>query len=87
MKYHHHKLLRILDCHLKVDKYFNATCKSSSFRIKNIGRIRNCLSDESAEIVIHAFIRIYLIIVIRYLMVHLNLMVHQILCPPKIHRE
>ena len=46
----------ILDSYLKLDKYINATCKSSFFHIKNIGRIRNCLSDESAAIVIHAFI-------------------------------
>ena len=43
----------ILDCYLKLDKYINITC---IFPHKNIGRIQNCLSDESAAIIIHAFI-------------------------------
>ena len=44
-----------LDCHLKLNKYINTTCKYSS-TYKNIDRIRNCWSDISAAIVIHVFI-------------------------------
>ena len=46
----------ILDCYFNLYKYINATYKSSIFHIENIGCIQNCLSDESATIVFHAFI-------------------------------
>ena len=39
----------ILDCHLKLIKYMNATHKFSFFHIKN------CLSYSSAAVVIHVF--------------------------------
>ena len=41
----------LINCHLKLDKYINATCKSSFFPHNNTSSIRNCLSNESARII------------------------------------
>ena len=46
----------VIDTSLKLDKYINNSCKSAYFHIKNIGRIRSCLSDGDTAIFIHAFI-------------------------------
>ena len=46
----------VIDCNLKIDKYINALCTSSFHYIRNIGRIRDCLTDDCAAIIIHAFI-------------------------------
>ena len=45
-----------LDSHLDLGKHINNICKSASFAIKNIGRIRRYLSQSDCERIIHAFI-------------------------------
>ena len=49
----------VIDYNLKLDKYINATCKSSFYHIRNIGRIRDCLTDDCAAIIIHAFVTLW----------------------------
>ena len=46
----------IVDHHLDLGKHVNNICKSASFAIKNIGRIRKYLSQSDCERIIHAFI-------------------------------
>ena len=46
----------IVDHHLDLGKHVNNICKSASFAIKNIGRIRKYLSQTDCERIIHAFI-------------------------------
>ena len=46
----------IVDRHLDLGKHVNNICKSASFAIKNIGRIRKYLSQSDCERIIHAFI-------------------------------
>ena len=46
----------IVDLHLDLGKHVNNICKSASFVIKNIGRIRKYLSPSDCERIIHAFI-------------------------------
>ena len=46
----------IVNHHLDLGKHVNNLCKSASFAIKNIGRIRKCLSQSDCERIIHAFI-------------------------------
>ena len=46
----------IVDRHLDLDKHVNNICKSASFAIKSIGRIRKYLSQSDCERIIHAFI-------------------------------
>ena len=46
----------IVDHHLDLGKHVNNICKSASFAIKNISRIRKYLSQSDCERIIHAFI-------------------------------
>ena len=45
----------IVDHHLDLGKHVNNICKSASFAINNIGRIRKYLSQSDCERIIHAF--------------------------------
>ena len=46
----------IFDKHLSYDEHVTATCKSCFFHLRNIARIRHCLSQSDTEILVHAFI-------------------------------
>lgn len=46
----------VVDNHLKLNKHVNNICKSASFAIKNIGKIRNYLTQADCERLIHAFV-------------------------------
>ena len=46
----------IVDHHLDLGKHVNSICKSASFAIKNIGRIRKYLSQSDCKKIIHSFI-------------------------------
>ena len=46
----------IVDRHLDLGKHVNNICKSASFAIKNIGRIRKYSSQSDCERIIHTFI-------------------------------
>ena len=41
---------------LSLHKHINSICRSASFHLRNIGKIRNYLTDTAAEQLIHAFI-------------------------------
>ena len=45
-------LVVVIDTNLKLDKYIINTCKSAYFHMKNIGRIKSCLSDGDVTIFI-----------------------------------
>ena len=45
-----------LDSHLQLSKHVNNVCKSGFFALKNIGRIRNYISQSDCEWLVHAFI-------------------------------
>jgi len=47
-----------VDSKLQLEKHVNNICKSASFAIKNIGRIRRYLSQSDCEKIVHAFIYI-----------------------------
>ena len=47
-----------VDSKLQLEKHVNSICKSASFAIKNIGRIRRYLSQSDCEKIVHAFIYI-----------------------------
>jgi len=45
-----------VDSKLQLDKHVNNICKSASFTINNIGRIRRYLSQSDCEKIVHVFI-------------------------------
>ena len=45
-----------LDCHFSMDKHVNSIVSHCYHLLKNIGRIRNILSDEHTEMLVHAVI-------------------------------
>lgn len=45
---------------LSMDVYINNICRSASFALYKIGRIRNLLDEKSTEILVHAFITCHL---------------------------
>lgn len=45
----------VIDNHLKLNKHVNNVCKSASLAIKNIGKIRNYLTQADCERLVHAF--------------------------------
>lgn len=46
----------IVDPHLQMTKHVNNICKSGFFALKNIGKIRNYISQSDCERLVHAFI-------------------------------
>ena len=46
----------IFDSHVNLEKHVTNTCKMAFYHLRNIARIRNCLSEDDAEILVHAFI-------------------------------
>ena len=46
----------VIDNHLKLNKHVNNVCKSASLAIKNIGKIRNYLTQANCEGLIHDFV-------------------------------
>ena len=45
----------IFDCHVNLGKHVMSTCKMAFYHLRNIVRIRNCLSQDDAETLVHAF--------------------------------
>ena len=46
----------IFDQHMSLEKHVASICKACFFHLRNISRIRNCLSKSDTEILVHAFI-------------------------------
>ena len=46
----------IFDSHLNLDKNVMNTCKRAFYHLRNIAKIRNCLSQDNSETLVHAFI-------------------------------
>ena len=46
----------IFDSHVNLEKHVMNTCKMAFYHLRNIARIRNCLSQDDAETLVHAFI-------------------------------
>ena len=46
----------IFDSHVNLEKRVTNTCKMAFYHLRNIARIKNCLSRDDAEILVHAFI-------------------------------
>ena len=46
----------IFDKNITLERHVNMTCKSAFFHLRNIAKIRECLSQENAETLVHAFI-------------------------------
>ena len=44
------------DSHINFEKHVMNTCKSAFFHLRNIAKIKNCLSQNEAEILVDAFI-------------------------------
>ena len=50
----------IVTNNLSMDVYINNVCRSASFALYKIGRIRNLLDEKSTETLVHAFITCHL---------------------------
>ena len=46
----------IFDSHVNLEKHIMNTCKTAFYHLRNIAKIRNCLSQDNAETLVHAFI-------------------------------
>ena len=46
----------IFDSQVNLEKHVMNTCKMAFYHLQNIARIRNCLSQDDAETLVHAFI-------------------------------
>ena len=46
----------IFDQHMSLEKHVTSTCKACFFHLRNISRIRDCLSLADTEKLVHAFI-------------------------------
>ena len=46
----------IFDSHVNLEKYVINTWKTAFYHLRNIAKIRNCLSQDTAETLVHAFI-------------------------------
>ena len=44
-----------VDTHMNLEKYVVNTCKTAFYHLRNIARMRNCLSQDETEILVHAF--------------------------------
>ena len=43
----------ILDSHVNLEKHVMNTCKTAFYHLRNVGKIRNCLSQGNAETLVH----------------------------------
>ena len=46
----------IFDSHVNLEKHVMNTCKMAFYHLRNIARVRNCLSQDDAETLVDAFI-------------------------------
>ena len=46
----------IFDSHVNLEKHVMNTCRTAFYHLRNIAKIRNCLSQDNAETLVHAFI-------------------------------
>ena len=46
----------IFYAHVNLEKHVINTCKTAFYHLRNIAKIRNCLSQDNAETLVHAFI-------------------------------
>ena len=46
----------IFDSHVNLEKHIMNTWKTAFYHLRNIAKIRNCLSQDNAETLVHAFI-------------------------------
>ena len=46
----------IFDSHVNLEKHVMNTCKTAFYHLQNIAKIRNCLPQDNAETLVHAFI-------------------------------
>ena len=46
----------IFDSHVNLEKHIMNTGKTAFYHLRNIAKIRNCLSQDNAETLVHAFI-------------------------------
>ena len=42
--------------HVNLEKHVMSTCKTAFYHLRNIAKIRNCLSQDDAETLVHAFV-------------------------------
>ena len=45
-----------IDSHGNLEKHVMNTCKTAFYHLRNIAKIRNCLSQDNAETLVRAFI-------------------------------
>jgi hypothetical protein len=50
----------VFDQHLKMDSQIKAICKKARFHLRNIGKLRKYLNDESTQKIVHAFVSSHL---------------------------
>jgi hypothetical protein len=50
----------VFDQHLKMDSQIKTICKKARFHLRNIGKLRKYLTDESTQKVVHAFVSSHL---------------------------
>ena len=48
----------IFDNHMSLDKQINSICKSAFFHLRNIGSIRNMLTDDACSQLIHSLVTV-----------------------------
>ena len=48
----------IFDDHMSLDKQINSICKSAFFHLRNIGSIRNILTDDACSQLIHSLVTV-----------------------------
>ena len=48
----------IFDNHMSLDKQINSICKSAFFHLRNIGSIRNMLTDDACTQLIHSLVTV-----------------------------
>ena len=46
----------IFDSHVNLEKHVINTCRTTFYHLRNIAKIRNCLSQDNAETLVHTFI-------------------------------
>ena len=58
----------IFDEHMSLEKHVTNICKACFFHLRNISKIRDCLSQADTEKLVHAFITLSLIVLTHYCM-------------------
>ena len=62
----------IFDFHVNLEKHIMNTCKTAFYHLRNIAKIRNCLSQDNAETLVHTFISSKLDYVMPFYMAYPN---------------